>query len=77
MDGKYLGEYINLDTLGEYYEMMIKFGIITPNYMFEIIEWVSFFLLTRHTEALMYLIATALLLIIRTGQLSVWYQYLK
>ena len=76
-DGKYLGEYINLDTLGDYYEMMLRFGIITPNYMFEIIEWLSFFLLTLHTEALMYLIATALLLVIRTGQLSVWYQYLK
>ena len=45
--------------------------------MFEIIEWLSFFLLTLHTEALVYLIATALLLVIRTGQLSVWYQYLK
>jgi len=76
-DGKYLGEYINLNTLGDYYEMMIRFGIITPNYMFEIIEWLSFFLLTLHTEALVYLIATALLLVIRTGQLSVWYQYLK
>jgi hypothetical protein len=76
-DGKYLGYYISLNTLQEYYEMMLKFHIIAPNYFFEILEWVSFFLLTLHTEALIYLIATALLLMIRTGQLSVWYRYLK
>jgi hypothetical protein len=72
-----VGKYIPVGILNNYFEFLFRVGIIAPNYLFEIIEWGCFFLLTLHTEAFAYLIAVAIILMIRGGQLSVWYLYLK
>ena len=64
--------YIKERSLCEYFDLMFALGITSPNYFFEIIEWLLIFLLTWHTESFAYFLSTWLILWTRGLHISLW-----
>lgn len=64
--------YIKEESLCEYFDLMFALGITSPNYFFEIIEWLLIFLLTWHTESFAYFLSTWLILWTRGLHISLW-----
>jgi len=57
--------YIKMESLCAEFPLLFAVGITSPNYFFEILEWLLIFILTWHTESFAYFIATWAILWVR------------
>lgn len=69
-----LGYYITEVNLEKYFKLLHVVGITSPNYFFEMIEWMFIAILVWERGALLYLISTTLILWVRAYNISLWYQ---
>lgn len=67
-----MGHYITEENLCNYFKLLHVFGITSPNYFFEICEWLFIAILTWHTESMLYLVSTILILWVRAYNISLW-----
>ena len=62
--------YLTEKSLMEKFQLMFALGITSPNYFFEIIEWLLIFLATQRVETFVYFISTMLILWSRGLQIN-------
>tara|TARA_Y100001936_G_C15970387_1_gene610789 strand:+ start:104 stop:907 length:804 start_codon:yes stop_codon:yes gene_type:complete len=68
---KYYGNYLRPEFLKERF-VLFRYGINTPNYTFEILEWLFFTLFVFKYEAFWWFISTCLFLLSRSAWTAHW-----
>jgi hypothetical protein len=69
----YLGKYVSIDYIGEYWYTVVGWGISTPNYFFECLEWGFFALFSWKIEAFWWFVACLCHLTPRMMWYNDWY----
>lgn len=67
------GHYLTEERLYKYFKLLHSFGITSPNYFFEVCEWLFIALLTMYTESVLYFLATLLILWVRAYRINLWH----
>ena len=70
---EYQGAYVKKEEIGERFGLLYRLGIVTPNYLFEVIEWGLFSLFVMKWEAFWWFVATILFLLPRSIWTSHWF----
>jgi hypothetical protein len=65
-----LGHYIKYEFLEAKFPLLFAVGITSPNYFFEICQWLFIALMTMHTESWAYFISTLLILWVRACSIT-------
>ncbi len=69
----YLGKYLTIEQIDEEWHTLVAWGITTPNYFFECLEWFFFMLFAWRPEALWWFVACVLILVPRILWTNSWY----
>lgn len=69
----YLGKYLTIEQIDEEWHTLVQWGITTPNYFFELLEWFFFMLFAWRAEALWWFVSTVLILTPRILWTNTWY----
>jgi len=69
----YLGKYLTIEQIDAEWHTLVQWGITTPNYFFEILEWFFFMLFAWRPEALWWFVACVLVLSPRIIWTNSWY----
>ena len=69
---EYFGNYLSKDDIGERFGLLHRLGIESPNYFFEILEWMFFALYAFRWEAFWWFVASTLIILPRNIWTAHW-----
>lgn len=68
-----LGHYITEENLEKYFSLLHVVGITSPNYFFEMLEWMFIAIMVWQRGTVLYFVSTTLILWVRAYNISLWY----
>jgi len=72
-NGLYMGKYLSIVEIDKNWHTIVAWGITTPNYFFECLEWFFYMLFAMKWEAVWWFIGTVAYLLPRMYWYNVWY----